>query len=141
MSPLQGISFTERGPIDIAELNALYHIIGWDNRHRRTAAETTEMLKVSRYYIASHTRESRLVGLARVCGAPYTVQILDVITHPDDRRRGIATDCMRGIEKHLQLSNYLSVTLTDERGIAGFYRRFGFHPIDSVIPTLSWKRG
>ncbi len=100
-----------------------------------------EMLRVSQYYIAAHTHTGQLVGLARVCGDPYTVQVLDVITHPDYRRRGIATECMRGVEKHLQASNYLLVTLTDESGIAGFYQRFGFQRIHSNIPTLSWRRG
>ena len=136
---MQDISFTENGPIDTAQLNALYHLIGWDNRHRRTEAETAEMLSVSRYYIAAHTDSGQLVGMARVCGDPYIVQVLDVITHPDYRRQGVATACMRGVQKHLQLSKYVSVTLTDGSGISGFYQRFGFRPIDPITPTLSWQ--
>lgn len=77
------------------------------------------MLRVSHYYIAAHTAEGTLVGFARVCGDPYVAQVLDVITHPDYRRRGIATRCMRGVLAHLQRSQYLSVTLTDGSGIAG----------------------
>ncbi len=99
------ITFTEKGPVDVAQLNFLYRVIGWDRHNRRTEAETTEMLRVSHYYIAAHSAEGKLVGFARVCGDPYVVHVLDVITHPAYRRRGIATQCMRGVIAHLQRSS------------------------------------
>ena len=133
------ISFTENGRVDVPQLNALYRLIGWDRQNRRTEAETTTMLSVSHYYIAAHTAEGTLVGFARICGDPYVVQVLDVITHPAYRRRGIATQCMRGVLAHLQQSRYVSVTLTDGSGIAGFYHRFGFRICNEV--TQRWERG
>ena len=136
---LADIAFTENGDLDVAQLNALYRCIGWDSHHRRTEAETTEMLCVSHYYIAAHTAERTLVGFARVCGDPYVAQVLDVITHPAYRRRGIATHCMRGVLAHLQRSRYVSVTLTDGSGIAGFYQRFGFRLSKDVAQR--WERG
>ena len=136
---LADITFTENGYIDVAQLNALYRLIGWDSHHRRTKSETTEMLRVSHYYIAAHTPEGILVGFARVCGDPYVAQVLDVITHPAFRRRGIATRCMRGVLAHLQRSSYVSVTLTDGSGIAGFYHRFGFRVSPGVAQR--WERG
>ena len=92
---LAGITFTENGHVDVAQLNALYRCIGWDSHNRRTEAETNEMLRVSNYYIAAHNAEGTLVGFARVRGDPYVAEVLDVITHPAYRRRGIATQCMR----------------------------------------------
>jgi ribosomal protein S18 acetylase RimI-like enzyme len=97
------------------------------------------MLRVSRYSIAAYTPEGTLVGFARVCGDPYVVQVLDVITHPAYRRRGIATRCMWGVLAHLQRSRYVSVTLTDGSGIDGFYQRFGFRVYKDV--ALVWERG
>jgi ribosomal protein S18 acetylase RimI-like enzyme len=135
---LADIIFTENGNVDVGQLNALYRYIGWDNHNRRTEAETTEMLRVSHYYIAAHTAEGTLVGFARVCGDPYVAQVLDVITHPAYRRRGIATQCMRGVLAHLQRSRYVSVTLTDGSGIAGFYQRFGFRVSKDVAQR--WER-
>jgi ribosomal protein S18 acetylase RimI-like enzyme len=135
---LADITFTENGYIDVAQLNALYLCIGWDSHNRRTETETTEMLRVSHYYIAAHTAEGTLVGFARVCGDPYVAQVLDVITHPAYRRRGIATQCMRGVLAHLQRSRYVSVTLTDGSGIAGFYERFGFRVCKDA--TQRWER-
>jgi ribosomal protein S18 acetylase RimI-like enzyme len=137
-APLADITFTENGHVDAAQLNALYRYIGWDNHSRRTEAETTEMLRVSHYYIAAHTAEGTLIGFARVCGDPYVAQVLDVITHPVYRRRGIATQCMRGVLAHLQRSRYVSVTLTDGSGIAGFYQRFGFRVCKDVAQR--WER-
>ena len=134
---LADIIFTENGRVDVAQLNALYRLIGWDRHNRRTEAETTEMLCVSHYSIAAHTDEGILVGLARVCGDPYVAQVLDVITHPAHRRRGIATRCMHGVLAYLQRSRYVSVTLTDGSGIAGFYQRFEFQDYKDV--TLMWK--
>ncbi len=136
---LADVTFTENGPVDVAQLNGLYRFIGWDRHDRRTEAETTEMLRVSHYYIAAHTAEGTLVGFARVCGDPYVAQVLDVITHPAYRRRGIATQCMRGVLAHLQRSRYVSVTLTDGSGIAGFYQRFGFRVVTDVAQR--WERG
>jgi ribosomal protein S18 acetylase RimI-like enzyme len=136
---LADITFTENGDMDVAQLHDLYRRIGWDSHHRRTEAETSEMLRVSHYYIAAHTAEGTLVGFARVCGDPYVAQVLDVITHPAYRRRGIATRCMRGVLSHLQRFRYVSVTLTDSSGIAGFYQRFGFQVSKDVAQR--WERG
>lgn len=136
---LGDIIFTENGHVDVAQLNALYRLIGWDRHNRRTEAETTEMLCVSRYYIAAHTAKETLVGFTRVCGDPYVVQVLDVIVHPAYRRRGIASQCMGGVLEYLQQSSYVSVTLTDGSGIAGFYQQFGFQPCHEI--TLRWEQG
>jgi predicted GNAT family acetyltransferase len=138
---LADIAFTENGPVDVAQLNALYRLIGWDHANRRTEAETTEMLRVNHYYIAAHTTEGTLVGFARVCGDPYIAQVLDVITHPAYRRRGIATTCMLGVLAHLQRSRYVSVTLTDGSGIEGFYQRFGFRVFKDGAFAQIWELG
>lgn len=138
---LADITFTENGLIDVAELNTLYWLIGWDKDNRRTEAETTEMLRVSHYYIAAHTLKGQLVGFARVCGDPYIAQVLDVITHPGYRRRKIATQCMLGILGYLQRSRYVSVTLTDGSEIEGFYQQFGFRVFQDVVSARVWERG
>jgi hypothetical protein len=46
---------------------------------------------------------------------------------------------MRGVLAHLQRSRYVSVTLTDGSGIAGFYHRFGFRVCKDVAQV--WERG
>jgi ribosomal protein S18 acetylase RimI-like enzyme len=134
---LADITFSENGDVDVAQLNALYRLIGWDGSNRRTAAETAEMLKVSHYYIAAHTADGVLIGFARVCGDPYVAQVLDVITHPEYRHRGVATKCMRGVVAHLQRSRYVSVTLTHGSGLEGFYEQFGFQVFKDIART--WR--
>jgi len=134
---LRGIQFTENKPLDVDQLNELYRIIRWDKKQWRSKETTQTMLDMSHYYVAAHTPDKQLVGFARVCGDPYVVQVLDLITHPDFRKRGIANECMRHVTRHLQASNYVSVTLTDGTNIAGFYQKFGFR--DSTEPALVWK--
>lgn len=129
---LGDVTFVENGEVDVEQLNQLYRLIGWDRRGRRTHADTAEMLRVSRFFIAALEPEAGLIGFARVCGDPYVAQVLDVITHPDFRRRGIATICMRGVIAHLQRSQYVSVTLTDGSGFDGFYDRLGFKKFADV---------
>lgn len=136
---LSDINFIENGKVDVDELNGLYRLIGWDSHFRRTKSETEEMLNASRYYIAAYTGETELVGFARVFGDPYVAQVLDVITHPEYRRHGIATRCMHGVLAHLESSRYVTVTLTDGSGIEGFYQRFGFQVYRDI--ALVWKRG
>ena len=131
------VTFEENGPINGRQLNILYRLIGWDSHSRRTEDQTTAMLRVSHYYIAARTTDANPVGFARVCGDPYVAQVLDVITHPGYRRRGIATRCMRGVLMHIQKSHYLSVTLTSDAHLAAFYGRFGFRAGEAV--ALRWE--
>ncbi len=130
------VSFLQNGPIDVEQLVGLYRLVGWDPRETRTIAKTQEMLTVSRFYVAASTRDGVLVGFARVAGDPYVAQVLDVITHPDFRRRGIATECLRHVIAHLRSAAYASVTLTDGSGIDGFYERFGFRIISGAVPRV-----
>jgi GNAT superfamily N-acetyltransferase len=123
---ISGVTFVENGPVDVDQLNKLYILISWDRANRRTAEDTARMLDVSRYYVSAHCSDLGLVGFARVCGDPYVAQVLDVITHPEWRRRGIATECMRRVVAHLRQSRYVTVTLTAGTGLGDFYQRFDF---------------
>jgi ribosomal protein S18 acetylase RimI-like enzyme len=123
---IPGVTFLENGPVDVDQLNRLYTVIGWDRANRRTAEDTVRMLEVSRFYVSAHCSDLGLVGFARVCGDPYVAQVLDVITHPDWRRRGIATECMHHVVSHLRRSRYVTVTLTADTGLNDFYQRFDF---------------
>ena len=137
---LTGLEFGENVSVDPERLNRLYLVVGWDETGRRTAQETLEMLEVSRYYISAHTESGDLVGFARVCGDPYVAQVLDVITDPGHRRRGIASRCMARVKGHLVESSYVSVTLTDGTCLPHFYEAFGFRFVSSDTPTRVWRR-
>ncbi|MCA9837215.1 MAG: GNAT family N-acetyltransferase [Trueperaceae bacterium] len=135
---METFSFSENGDVDVRQLNHLYQLIGWDKHKRRTENATRLMLELSHFYVAAHTETGLLVGFARVCGDPYIVQVLDVITHPDYRRLGIASRCMEHVKAHLDKASYISVTLTDGTQIPGFYQKFGFREIEE--PCLVWKK-
>ncbi len=129
------ILFAENSDIDPEELNALFRLVGWDNQNRRTVSETRVMLDATHFYVHAHVNR-KLVGFARVCGDPYVAQVLDVITHPEYRYHGIATECMHRIASFLSQSNYVTVTLLDDSGIPCFYERFGFRGIGEA--PMKW---
>jgi GNAT superfamily N-acetyltransferase len=136
---LTGITFQENGPVDADQLNSLYRLVGWDREERRTRAETEEMLHVSQYHMSAHTSDGLLVGFARVCGDPYIAHCLDLITHPDYRRRGIASRCAQGVVQPLRDSDYVVAYGLDGSGIDGFYSRFGFR--NSKNTAIEWVPG
>jgi ribosomal protein S18 acetylase RimI-like enzyme len=128
--------FLLNGSVDVGQLIALYRLVGWDTRTKRTIEKTQEMLAASRFYVAASTPDGVLAGFARVSGDPYVAQVLDVITHPNFRRRGVATRCMGYIVEHLRSAEYASVTLTDGSSIDGFYERFGFCTVTDAVPRV-----
>lgn len=128
--------FLQNESIDVEQLIALYGLVGWHTRTTRTIKKTQEMLAVSRFYVAASTPDGVLAGFARVSGDPYVAQVLDVITHPNYRRRGIATRCMGYIVAHMRSAEYASVTLTDGSRIEGFYERFGFRTVTDAVPRV-----
>ncbi|MEM7033296.1 MAG: amino acid racemase [Chloroflexota bacterium] len=136
---LNDIIFTENGPIDIEQFHSLHRIIGWDPQRQQTPQKTAEMMRLNHYHIAAHTSQGQLVGFARVAGDPYMAQVLDVITHPDYRNRGIATQCLMGVTAYLQQADYISVMLTDGSGLPSFYRRFGFELLEGPNLGRVWK--
>lgn len=133
---LDGIEFIENGHVDVTQLNDLFLAIGWDKTGRRTLDETTEMVARSYFTIAAWDGDL-LVGFARVCGDPYCVQVLDVITRDSYRRQGVATRCMEHVVRHLKASKYVSVTLTDGTGLDHFYEGFEFKQMD--VPSRVWR--
>jgi GNAT superfamily N-acetyltransferase len=137
---IPGVTFVENGPVDVNQLNRLYGLIGWDRANRRTTEDTVRMLDVSRYYVSAHCSDLGLVGFARVCGDPYVAQVLDVITHPQRRRRGIATECMRRVVGHLRQSRYVTVTLTAGIGLGDFYQQFDFKTFKDVARVWAPSR-
>jgi len=135
---IAGVTFVDNGPVDVGQLNTLYKLVGWDRSDRRTREETTQMLHASRFFVSAHSVDLGLVGFARVCGDPYVAQVLDVMTHPEQRRRGIATECMRRIVEHLCQTPYVNVTLTAGVNLGDFYERFGFKTFKDVARV--WSR-
>jgi len=138
MNTVDKIAFHEDCAVNVDELNALYHMIGWDPTRLRNRRDTVAMLNVSHYCVHANDASDRLVGFARIAGDPYVAQVLDVITHPDFRHRGIATECMNRISAYLNKAGYVSVTLLDDSGFPGFYERFGFQSIKER--PMNWKR-
>jgi ribosomal protein S18 acetylase RimI-like enzyme len=72
-----------------AQLNELYAAVGWNEQGERTNQKTRLLLARSAHFVAAW-QGAQLVGFGRVLADVYFAQILDVMTHPEYRRQGVA---------------------------------------------------
>ena len=111
--------------LEAAALNDLYTAVDWNADNERTEAKTSAMLQASPCFVAAWADE-KLVGFGRILADPYTAQILDVMTHPDYWKRGVASGVMERLLDFARGHEFLGVTLIAAGGLEGFYTRFGF---------------
>lgn len=136
---LHDITFTTREPeLTAEELNNLYTQVGWNKTGQRTADKTRRMLKASPLYITARTG-SQLIGFGRLLSDPYTAQVLDIITHPEYRRRGIARRVTQLLLENLP-EGLLGVSLVDGSGYPEFYESLGFEPAENESNRLMYLR-
>ena len=122
------------GALNADLLNDLYAAVEWNTRGERTSAKTEAMLQTSPCYVAAWSGE-QLIGFGRILADPYTAQILDVMTHPQSWKKGIASGV---IERLLDFARgrFLGVTLVAAGGLEPFYTRFGFEVADAKRDVL-----
>ncbi len=107
------------------QLSSLYTIIGWNTERLRTPELCRKILDGSVFYTCTFN-QNNLIGFARIMGDGVFGQIMDVITHPDHRQKGIAGNNIRTLIEYAEEENYLGLSLIDGSGKHGFYSRFGF---------------
>lgn len=118
------VEITHNQKPDVLDLIALYSDIGWNQDLQRTASKLDTMLDRSLHFICAY-HNHKLIGFGRILGDPFVAQLLDVITHPDYRRRGIATTIVRHLLNAVK-DTHNSVIVIDGSGYKGFYEKFGF---------------
>jgi predicted GNAT family acetyltransferase len=115
--------------LDANELVELYTTVGWNKKNQRTLQKTQSVLDKSPYY-AQARHENHLVGFGRVIVDPYFAIILDLITHPDHRRKGIATEILKKLVAYCR-SQSLPMQLVDGSGTDSLYEKMGFKKASS----------
>jgi ribosomal protein S18 acetylase RimI-like enzyme len=134
------IAFADGTPeLGADELNELYTAVGWNQQGQRTPARTAEMLETSAFY-ATARHDGLLVGFGRMIEDPYISQVLDIITHPDYRRRGIASEIMRRMANRARSCGRDTFLIdgTAIAGINGFYERFGFQAAGASVARVMY---
>ena len=121
---------------DPEAITALYTAVGWNRSGARTVEKTRAVLAASATHVVARVA-GRVVGFGRVIGDAYAAQLLDIITHPDYRRRGIATEITRRLLAHAR-AQALGVMLVDGTGLEGFYERLGFEAADPATDRLMY---
>ena len=135
----QDIQFNIHEPaLNPAELNDLYTQVGWNNSGQRTTDKTSKMLDASPLYITARAG-TQLVGFGRLLSDAYVGQLLDIITHPEYRQRGIARRVTWLLLANLP-EGLLGVSLIDGSGYPQFYESLGFETAEHETNRLMYLR-
>ncbi len=116
-------------------LNALYTAVGWGDG--RTAEKTELVLERAACFVAAWD-EGRLIGFGRVLADVYSAQLLDVMTHPEERRRGVASGVVSRLVAFAETGK-LSLMLISAGGVQGLYKQFGFFEADPRTDVLMYR--
>ncbi len=117
-------------------LNGLYAAVGW-HEGGRTDEKMKVMLGRTACFVAVW-EDGKLVGFGRVLEDVYWAQILDVMTHPEYRRRGVAKGVVSRLVAYAE-AKQLSLMLISAGGIERLYKQFGFSEADPATDVLMYR--
>ena len=118
-------------------LNALYTAVGWNEEGTRTPEKTRLVLERAACFVAAWEGDT-LIGFGRVFADVYWAQILDVMTHPDYRRCGVAKGIVSRLITYAE-GERLSLMLIAAGGLERLYRQFGFVEADPATDVLMYR--
>ena len=132
------VQFIENDPALTGEaLNALYTAVGWNDDEMRTPEKTQLVLERAACFVAAWDGET-LVGFGRLFADVYWAQILDVMTRPEYRRRGVAKEIVSRLITYAE-KEQLSLMLIAAGGLERLYRQFGFAEADPATDVLMYR--
>ena len=119
---------------------ALFDTTGWNEMYQREPIELQAALAAS-WYVVSAYEQDELVGSARLVsdGVLYAV-LFDMIVAPEYQRRGIGTELLHRLLHRCEEAGIRDVLLFAARGVADFYRRFGFVERPDHAPGMILRR-
>lgn len=120
-----------------AQLNVLYTAVGWNEQGERTDHKTRLMLARSAHFVAAW-QGAQLVGFGRVLVDVYFAQILDVMTHPEFRRQGIARGVVARLIAYAERQG-LDLLLISAEDAVTLYEKLGFMRADPTKDVLMYR--
>ena len=132
------IAYLENDPgLSPQALIHLYALIGWNRDGTRTPDRVAQILRESDWHVSARIN-GELVGFGRLVADGFSGQILDLMTHPNHRRRGIATEIMNRLVAEAS-QTLVGLHLIDGTGDGGrSYERFGFSKADPRTDRLMY---
>lgn len=118
-------------------LNALYTAVGWNDDGERTSAKTRLVLERAACFVAVW-HEGALVGFGRILADVYSAQILDVMTHPDYRRKGVARGVISRLVTFAEAEGF-GLMLISAGSVQALYKQFGFVAANPETDVLMYR--
>lgn len=118
-------------------LNALYTAVGWNEDGERTAEKTRLVLERAACFVAVW-HDGTLVGFSRVLADVYFAQIVDVMTHPEFRRQGIARGVVSRLVSFAEQED-LGLLLIAAGDAVTLYEKLGFMRADPTKDVLMYR--
>jgi len=133
------IRFDEKLP-DKDQLFDLFLTTGWNDQYKLATDELFTAVKNSWYIISAYHNE-RLVGFGRIiCDGVVHALILDMIVHPDYKRKGIGTKILNRMVEKCRSHNIRDIQLFCARDKIAFYEKSGFVPRPANAPGMELKK-
>ncbi len=110
-------------PVSVTDLSDLREAVSWN----RMEKEYGSPMISSYYHIGVYDGEKLVAYIDSVSNGVTDAYIQDLMVHPDYQRRGIGTDLMRKMMKHLKENRIYMISVIYDESIKPFYERFGFH--------------
>jgi len=119
------------------QVTLLYTDIGWNQNSIRNSSKTLSILQTSLCTVIALNSAQKVIGFGRVLGDAYIAQIVDIMTHTDYRRRGIATQMLTHLTNFLK-GHHQCAMLVDGSGYQDFYKKFGFEAGDAKTDCVMY---
>lgn len=118
----------------------LFLTTGWNDQYKLDAEELIAAVKNSWYILSAyHSRD--LVGFGRIlCDGVVHALILDMIVHPDHKRKGIGTKILNRLVKKCRTHHIRDIQLFCARDKIAFYEKSGFVPRPENAPGMELKK-
>jgi len=118
----------------------LFLTTGWNDQYKLDEEELIAALKNS-WYILSAYCSGELVGFGRIiCDGVVHALILDMIVHPDHKRKGIGTKILNRMVEKCRSHHIRDIQLFCARDKISFYEKNGFVPRPANAPGMELKK-
>ncbi len=129
-------------PDQIRQISALYYAQGWFTDAEMNLPDLIPKIVAGSHCFMIAAAENEIVGMGRsISDRVSDAYIQDVAVKAEYRGRGIGSEIIRALLRHLHADGIHWVGLIAEPGSSEFYRYLGFEEMAGAMPMLKVRSG